>query len=72
MPQELRDYAKEKDIQLLTHNDPHLCILDEKLSTATKKLFGDEKFELQWSARFVFTVWCIHFVLFFTNIDLVS
>ncbi|VDP22368.1 unnamed protein product, partial [Onchocerca flexuosa] len=51
VPPELREYAKQKDIQLLTHNDPNLCDISEKLDPTTKKLFGNEHFDLVFIAR---------------------
>ncbi|VDK69796.1 unnamed protein product [Onchocerca ochengi] len=51
VPPELREYAKQKDIQLLTHNDPNLCYISEKLGVTTKKLFGNEHFDLVFIAR---------------------
>ncbi|OZC07088.1 hypothetical protein X798_05893 [Onchocerca flexuosa] len=55
VPPELREYAKQKDIQLLTHNDPNLCDISEKLDPTTKKLFGNEHFDLVFIARH--TIW---------------
>ncbi|KAL3994913.1 Aldo/keto reductase family protein [Acanthocheilonema viteae] len=55
VPPELREYAKQKDIQLLTHNDPNLCNISERLGAATKKLFGSEHFDLLFIARL--TIW---------------
>ncbi|VDN04911.1 unnamed protein product [Thelazia callipaeda] len=55
VPPELREYARQKDIQLLTHNDPNLCTIDDKLGIASRKLFGSEKFSLELTARL--TVW---------------
>ncbi|KAM3718973.1 Glutamate--cysteine ligase regulatory subunit [Dirofilaria immitis] len=55
VPPELREYAKQKDIQLLTHNDPNLCGISEKLNVTAKKLFGNEHFDLVFIARL--TVW---------------
>uniref|UniRef100_A0A0R3RU05 GCS light chain n=1 Tax=Elaeophora elaphi TaxID=1147741 RepID=A0A0R3RU05_9BILA len=55
VPPELREYAKQKDIQLLTHNDPNLCSISEKLDATARKLFGNEHFNLLFIARL--TVW---------------
>uniref|UniRef100_A0A915Q4M5 GCS light chain n=1 Tax=Setaria digitata TaxID=48799 RepID=A0A915Q4M5_9BILA len=55
VPPELREYAKQKDIQLLTHNDSSLCSIKEHLGKTIKKLLGDENFELLFIARL--TVW---------------
>ncbi|EFO24327.1 glutamate-cysteine ligase modifier subunit [Loa loa] len=55
VPPELREYAKQKDIQLLTHNDPNLYSISERLDATTRKLFGNEHFELLFIARL--TVW---------------
>uniref|UniRef100_A0AAF5Q340 GCS light chain n=3 Tax=Wuchereria bancrofti TaxID=6293 RepID=A0AAF5Q340_WUCBA len=55
VPPELREYAKQKDIQLLTHNDPNLYSINERLDATTRKLFGNEHFDLLFIARL--TVW---------------
>ncbi|VDK67149.1 unnamed protein product [Litomosoides sigmodontis] len=55
VPPELREYAKQKDIQLLTHNDPNLCSISERLDATAKKLFGNQQFELLFLARL--TIW---------------
>ncbi|CAG9534880.1 unnamed protein product [Cercopithifilaria johnstoni] len=55
VPPELREYAKQKDIQLLTHNDPSLCSINERLGAITRKLFENEHFDLIFIARL--TVW---------------
>ncbi|VDN55572.1 unnamed protein product [Dracunculus medinensis] len=56
VPQELRDYAKEHDIQLLTHNDPHLEMLSEQVGKLVEPLFGEKSvLDLKWLARY--SVW---------------
>ena len=54
--QELRDYAADNNILLLTHNDPNLAELRERVAEKTTNFLGDDQlFRLGWSARY--TVW---------------
>lgn len=56
VPQDLREYAAKHDILLLTHNDPDLSELRERVEEKTTAILGDDRlFELGWSARY--TVW---------------
>ncbi|VDD88492.1 unnamed protein product [Enterobius vermicularis] len=52
LPQDLREYASENNILILTHNDPHLGELREKVAEKTAAYLGDDRlFELGWCAR---------------------
>uniref|UniRef100_A0A0N5AI37 GCS light chain n=1 Tax=Syphacia muris TaxID=451379 RepID=A0A0N5AI37_9BILA len=53
---ELRNYAAEHNIYLLTHNDPNLSKLKGKVGEKIRSFLGDDQlFELGWFARY--TVW---------------
>lgn len=56
LSQELRNYAAEHNIYLLTHNDPNLSKLKGKVGEKIRSFLGDDQlFELGWFARY--TVW---------------
>ncbi|XP_060065730.1 glutamate--cysteine ligase regulatory subunit-like [Ylistrum balloti] len=55
MPKDLTDYAKENDIQLLTHSDPRDILTNEKISQlmSTRCTEKDgEGWDSDWAARF--------------------
>lgn len=65
----MRDYAKEHDIQLLTHNDPHLEMLSEQVGKLVEPLFGEKSvLDLKWLARSGYFLACTifpNFLFFF-------
>ncbi|RCN51957.1 hypothetical protein ANCCAN_01744 [Ancylostoma caninum] len=56
VPQELVEYAKSHDIQLLTHNDPRNLCLDADVFDSTNKITGlGTALTNKWAARY--TIW---------------
>lgn len=56
VPQELVEYAKTHDIQLLTHNDPRSLELCDEVIDSVDKITGSGKdLKSRWAARY--TIW---------------
>lgn len=56
VPKELVDYAKNHDIQLLTHNDPRNLELDTEVIDSVDKITGFGKnLSIKWASRY--TIW---------------
>ncbi|KAK3087720.1 hypothetical protein FSP39_009591 [Pinctada imbricata] len=61
MPKDLTEYAKQKDIQLLTHNDPKDILSDSKLQNIIASSSTDkdaENWMMQWVIRYAVLVKC--------------
>ncbi|XP_069122055.1 glutamate--cysteine ligase regulatory subunit-like [Argopecten irradians] len=61
MPKDLTEYAKENDIQLLTHSDPRDILTSEKVSQLVSDRCTEkdgEGWESDWAARFSVMIKC--------------
>ncbi|XP_021340468.1 glutamate--cysteine ligase regulatory subunit-like [Mizuhopecten yessoensis] len=61
MPKDMTDYAKENDIQLLTHNDPRDILTNDKVSQLVSARCTEkdgEGWESDWAIRFSVMVRC--------------